>query len=344
MMHNNYEIHKLSEKKEFLEKVFQLLETEFNYSGENKVSVDFFPLLKEENLQNNFILIDPTNNDLIGHIGTKPNLYHVNGTDYPILHLGGIAISNKHQGKGNFRYLFSYILNQLQKRYAFLFLWSDKNDLYAKYDFFPVGGQIQPVENYSPINGYRDTEYHKLESDQQKQLKNLYKDSHKYFLMPTREDWNDLNGTSSAKLFIKENKSNEITSYYIMNKGQDLKNVIHEFGIKEDVFEKELKEFQKNACFLPFQFFPLEEEFFQLQYTVLCKLGNPYFLANFASDFSRGEITDFKFSNNEVDFIFENKDYQMEVKNFFESLWGPQIIKEFFGRYQGLYVPGIESI
>ena len=139
-----------------------------------------------------------------------------------------------------------------------------------------------------------------------------------FFFKPER-DWSDFENTTSANLFIKRNCS-EIISYYLEGKGQDLNNIIHEFGIQLDHFEEEFLNFQQNACYMPFQFFPSEQDFYQLQYTALCKFGNPYFLQNFIRDYSRGEIQNIKKQDNQLAFIFDNNEYTLSTREMMEVL------------------------
>jgi predicted N-acetyltransferase YhbS len=340
-MEENTQVIRLSETPELLSQVVKIIEKEFGYKAENSVEVDFYPLLKEDNFYNNFVLINDVN-EVLGHVGTKPCVYSIGENQYPILHMGGIAVPAEHQGKGYFRKLFSEVVYQLEKRHAFLFLWSDKQDLYEKFGFFPVGGQIQPKESYKDIEGYQKTTYKELNENEKQNIQDIYKANSLFFFKPDR-DWDDFANTTSANLYIKKD-SQEIIGYYLEGKGQDLNNVIHEFGIHIDHFEEEFVSFQDNACFMPFQFFPIEQDFFQLQYTALCKFGNPYFLQNFIKDFSRGEIQNIQKKDDQLTFIFDNNDYQLTSREMLEALWGPQVVQEFFGRYQGLYIPGIESI
>lgn len=345
-MEEHLRVVRLSEIPEKINEVCKLIETEFQYSPENSVKTDFYPLLREENFHNNFLLLYKESDDneiLIGHIGTKPCLYQVYQNDYPILHMGGIAIANDYQGKGYFKYFFDYVLNLLGKRHAFLFLWSDKPDLYKKFNFFPVGGQIHAREEYKTIEGYQKIKANDLTDEQLAQLKEIYDLNSHIFFKPRREDWNEVKETKSINIYINEVENN-IIAYYLEGKGQDLNNVIHEFGIHPDHYDTELLKFQENSAWIPFQLYPLDQDFFQLQYTALCRLGNPYFLQTFVSDYTMNEIQNYKNDNGNVSFVFDNHEYNCTEVELYEMLWGPQIVKEFFGRYQGLYVPGIESI
>lgn len=340
-MEENTQVIRLSESPELLSQVIDIIEKEFKYHPDNSVQVDFYPLLKEDNLYNNFVLINDAN-EVLGHVGTKPCVYRVGENQYPILHMGGIAVPEEHQGKGYFKKLFSEVIYQLEKRHAFLFLWSEKQELYEKFGFFPIGGQIQPRETYQKIEGYEKVTYKDLKEEEKQNLKDIYQTNALFFFKPER-DWSDFENTTSVNLHVKKDDG-EIISYYLEGKGQDLNNVIHEFGIQLDHFEDEFLNFQQNACFMPFQFYPIEQDFYQLQYTALCKFGNPYFLQNFIKDYSRGEITNIEKKDDQLAFIFDNNDYSLSAREMMEVLWGPQIVQEFFGRYQGLFIPGIESI
>lgn len=340
-MEQETQVIRLSEAPELITQVIDIIEKEFQYGSDHSVKVDFYPLLKEDNFYNNFVLIN-AKNEVIGHVGTKPCLYNVGENQYPILHLGGIAIDSRFQGQGHFRKLFGDVIHLLEKRHAFLFLWSEKQELYQKFGFSPIGGQIQPNEKYTPIEGYLKTKFTDLSEQELTNIKDIYKSNSLFFFRPDRE-WEDALNVSSSNLYIKK-EGDEVVSYYVEGKGQDLNQVIHEFGIHLDHFEDEILKFQDNACFLPFQFYPTEKDFFQLQYTALFKFGNPYFLQNFLADFSRGEIKNIQKQGDSISFIFDNNDYQVTQQDMMEMLWGPQVVQEFFGRYQGLYIPGIESI
>ncbi|MGB0453623.1 MAG: GNAT family N-acetyltransferase [Bacteriovoracaceae bacterium] len=337
---------RLSDRAEFGDQVIQAMEREFGYDPENKAITDFFPLLNSHNFSNNFILIEEETETLIGHIGTKPRVWSIGGVEFPIVLMGGIFIDNKFQGHGLFRNFFQEVLSLIDPNTLFSILWSDKMDLYKKFGFIELGGQIQAQEHYKELEDYKKVSQRDLTDEQLKEIKSLFEQMHSKWLMPhrTSEDWKEWQNVESASLYIKE-ENKRIVSYYLKDKGQDLKDMIHEIGIDQSLFETELLKFKDNRSWIPMQLFQLDETFFQLQVSCLAKAINQNVVQKFIEVFCSSKIKVLELLEDSIIKVeIQNEVFDFHIEDLLQIILGPTVVDDFQGNFRGLYFPGIDSI
>ena len=176
-------------------------------------------------------------NKLIGHVGTKPRTLDIAPQQINCVFIGGIVIDENYQNKGVFRLVFNQILDILKMNFDYAFLWSDKVEMYKKFHFKPLSfcnltiSQSDTCDTLLKSN-YRLRSFKQLTNSERHQIRKLYKDKvESSFITPlrTKKNWEEIESTSSIKLYVKYKESN-ISSYCLLGKGQDYQNIIHEFA------------------------------------------------------------------------------------------------------------------
>lgn len=233
-------IKRLSDQPKLYKKVINLIEESYSYEQINSFEIDFYPLINKSNWKNCYVILDQTSNELLGHIGTKPRFIVFSNENIDCIFLGGIAIKKEFQGKGIFKSAFSHLLDALKSKYSYAFLWSDKIELYKKFNFSPISYSYLKINlnqtSKTLLNlNYQQKSFKELASSEKRQIRKLFKENiEKVYVTPKRTDkiWNEVEEISSIDLFIKY-KNNQISSYCLLGKGQDYQNIIHEFVCSE---------------------------------------------------------------------------------------------------------------
>lgn len=339
----------LLEKPEYFDKTLALIEEAFKYTDDNKFYNDFYPLMEPENHQHNHILLNDEG-IILGHIGVKLRKISFNGAHLDCALLGGIAINPAHQGKGLFRKLMSEVLSVYNKDVGLFILWSDKFELYEKFQFHKAGAQIQTgsQDQLSPyLNGlFHKTKFKNLSEDETQQIINIYENvtSQNYLTFErTKRDWDSLKKIESIDLYILETNEGKILSYFCQNKGHDLTHIIHELGYLP-FYKKEIFKLLKNQkLWLPEP--ELKNISYQhMSYLGLFKIGNQDKLNKFLMSISGKKLEINSLDKKEITFLFKNEPFSLLHPDFLTSLLGPNPIPEFQPFCKPLYLSGADSI
>jgi len=230
-----FKIIQLSKKPNLFLETVKLIEKNYEYSPTNSYKVDFYPLMNKKNWENCYLVMNK--NKLIGHVGTKPRTLDIAPQQINCVFIGGIVIDENYQNKGVFRLVFNQILDILKMNFDYAFLWSDKVEMYKKFHFKPLSfcnltiSQSDTCDTLLKSN-YRLRSFKQLTNSERHQIRKLYKDKvESSFITPlrTKKNWEEIESTSSIKLYVKYKESN-ISSYCLLGKGQDYQNIIHEFA------------------------------------------------------------------------------------------------------------------
>lgn len=335
------EITNLKARPHLLAKTLQLIEESFEYQSPHKFQTDFAPLVESSNHQNCFILIDEEEN-VLGHIGAKEKKIKINNQDFQITLLGGIAIAKEHRGKGFFQDLMQDVLAEKRSDTALFILWSDLEKLYHQFGFFLCGNQFEVPQKKS-IQQYTKTTYHELSSPDKKSIQELYQKSFSYLyhtLERSSDDWKAIELITSAELYIQKN-NNEITSYFFMNKGQDLQGIIYEYGTTKDINHliNECSSYGKVWMGYPI----IETDI--LQYQFFLGLGNTSDFKKLVSALSNNQVSirEINIMKQEVFFDFNQELLSLQTEDFLRGLIGPGIFEEF-GEMKSIFISGLDSI
>jgi predicted N-acetyltransferase YhbS len=330
----------LSEKSSCFESTLKLIERSFEYKKPHSFAVDFAPLVDKSNHHNCFIYIDE-NDDVLAHIGVKERTISFQGSQFSVCLLGGIAVDEKHRGEGIFQTLLNDILAEKRSDTTLFLLWSNLEKLYNKFGFHLCGTQFE-LALERKATPFQRTLLKNLSLEEKNELKSLYKSSFsaRYLTLErTEKDWKELEEILSADLYIRK-KDGLMQDYYFMNKGQDLSDVIYEYGSKND-FKNYLGELaQYGKVWMGTNFLECEN----LQYQFFMAPGDLKLFANFVLSIT-GEkfaIRNINLMKQEVFFDFNDETLSLGIDEFLRGLFGPGIFEEIEVPF--LFISGLDSI
>lgn len=325
--------------------LIKLIEKSFDYNDSNNFDIDFFPLMSASNSKNCYIMLD-LNDNLIGHIGLLPRIISNNNIQIPVTFIGGIVVDPQFQHKGYFRELLNHVIKIHEKKSSLYILWSHLHELYEKFDFYPAIGMLEHTPDDKLANNLTKTLFKNLDQSNKEQIKNLYNQLHNELSTVLRddEDWKNIEKITSTDLFFKTSSKNEIEFYYFKNKGQDLSEVVHEFGYKDLIAKEELfKILQSETSWLPEnskKHFPKA----QLCSSALVRIGDNELFQNFVHQWTENQITILNLSLQEIEFEFQNNLYDMTINEFLPLILGPNPALEFIDFGKPLFISGLDSI
>ncbi len=345
---SNYITSNLSKSPDFYEETIDLIQKSFRYDSENSFSKDFWPLMNPHNHKRCHIVIDKDKNKVICHIGFCFRDIRVAGQKFPIALIGAIATDENYQGQGIFKRLFNELIEQYIKDVSFFLLWSEKDEMYSKFNFFEFGSVIQTgVEdlNITEIEqiGFSKTKLANLSPQDLTQIKVLYSHNYNKYISLNRrsKDWDQLCYITSSDLYIKRNDKNIITHYFFANKGFDLSNVIHEISFYND--EELIEKLSKFKLWLPEKHQSYIKHALCL-YTGLIKLGNPEKFTRFITQVYSNELYINNITDNVVQFEFQQETYTLPINDFINMTLGPKPAKEFIRYAPWFSISGLDSI
>lgn len=225
MSEKYYEFTTLSAFPELEDQTNLLIEEEFSYLKNHSFKTDFAPLTNARNLSHRYILIDSENMKVVAHIGTRLRDFIWMGETIPVCMIGGVAVKKELQGMGIFKSLMERTIHTLESQCALFLLWTDKHELYEKWDFYLAGKQWSYRSTQVSTHTFHKTLYRDLSEDKKEEIKELYlKEITTKFFSPLRdeEDWKDIESITSTDLYVYDE------GYFFMNKGMDLIDIVHE--------------------------------------------------------------------------------------------------------------------
>jgi len=321
-----------------LASTLSLIEKAFQYEKGHHFDVDFAPLMDESNHENCFVKLN-TEGNVIAHIGfCKRTL-----GGHPIGMLGGIAVDERYRGEGYFQELMQEIISEHRGDVAFFLLWSDQEKLYKKFGFYLCGAQIE-LPQTGQKKEFKKVLLSSINSNEKKQIKELYEQSFsKTYLSFNRtdDDWINIEKIQSSDLYIKVNQDS-ISDYFFMNKGQDLKGIIFEYGTIGNFKEliAELRAYGKVWSPLD-----LKIDSSEAQYQFLLSPGDPLLLSQFIKAYTNNliSIRDINLIKREVYFDFNNEVLALEIEEFLRGIFGPAPFEEI-GEIPPIFISGLDSI
>ena len=315
-----------------------LIERSFEYKKPNTFEIDFAPLIDQSNFANCFIMLDE-NENVIAHIGVCER----NILGFNMAMLGGIAVDEARRGEGFFQELIQDVLAEKRSEVAFFLLWSDQEKLYKKYGFNLCGTQIE-IPQTKNAKTFQQSKLHLLNDKQKKEIQEIYQKSFSQIYTTverTNADWTLLEKVTSADLYYEEEQG-KITSYFIMNKGQDLTGVIYEYGSLGDIKELIPKMSAYGKVWLGSNFIQSEE----MQYQFFLGLGDSRMFSDFVRVFTNQKmlIHEINLMKQEVYFYFNDELLSLEVEDFLRGILGPGIFEEIEADIRPLFISGLVSI
>ncbi len=321
----------LKERPDLALDTLNLIHKSFAYSKSNRFDIDFYPLFNEENFQNIHILVNE-NNLVVASIGFLEKKLKFKNRSVTVGFLGGIAVDEKSRGQGVFKDFFSEILKIYENQVALLFLWSNLYEMYNKFDFHLAGEfyEYQPLEAVETMKSKKLSELSQSDWDL---IKKIYNENHNRYLAVERtaNDWNKIKKVSSVNGYIHND------NYYFFNKGEDLMNVVHEFG------GGDLSELAKitYSVWSPTKL-QLKNE--SKKTLALVKVADAKLFLAFLDTFFEGKIKVNTLTAKEIKFQFNQQVFVESISNFLTLLFGPNPAQEFQMYLPSLFIGGVDSI
>lgn len=331
-MKNSLKISNLAKNPELREQSIKLIESAFGYDSKNSFAIDFYPLVCNENNHNCYIIIE--SNTVIAHIGVLPKKLQLGSNIIDINFYGGIAVAEQARGKGIFQTLFNHVVDKYDNCHLHL-LWSDKIKMYKKFFFYPAISQYEFSHQGNASKEYIKTHIELLSSEEKKQIQLLYQNDSNNNILRTEDDWQRISRITSADFYIKKHNE-KIIDYFVMNKGADLKGVIHEHY---QLDEKKLNLLRGHGKVWSSK--PIGNVSSTLLYASLVRIGKKF--NEFVKALTQDQIHIIKYSNEGVDFCFQSKDYFMPTEEFIVGLLGPGSFEEL-NNLASIYICGLDSI
>jgi predicted N-acetyltransferase YhbS len=330
----------LSEKPSCFHATLKLIEECFEYKRPHSFQIDFAPLIDKSNHNNCFIMLDE-NENVIAHVGVKERDFIINNTKFPVTLMGGIAVDKTRRGEGIFQTLFQDILAEKRSDTTLFLLWSDLEKVYNKFGFHLCGTQFE-LSSGNEKSPFINTTYNALNDVEKKQIKELYRSSFaKSYLTLERNDdeWNLIAKITSANLFVQKHNG-IIQSYYFQNKGQDLPQIIYEYGTKNDLatYLKEISRYGK--VWMGTDLVPTEN----LQYQFLMGTGDMRLFSEFIFEMTNRKfaVRNINIMKQEVFFDFNEETLSLELPEFLRGVFGPGVFEEI--ELKPLFISGLDSI
>ena len=132
-----------------------------------------------------------------------------------------------------------------------------------------------------------------------------------------------------------------MTSYFFMNKGQDLQGVIYEYGTQGSLQEliNEMRPYGKVWTGLPTQ------DDSEAQYQFFMAPADPRLFANLIGNYTQNQmrIEDINPMKQEVYFHFQDELLGLETEEFLRGVFGPGPFEEL-GNLKPIFISGLVSI
>jgi predicted N-acetyltransferase YhbS len=321
----------LKESPDFVQKTYKLIETAFEYTEKNSFGVDFYPLMNEENHSHCFICIE--DGEVIAHIGVLNRHFNLNGKKVNISMYGGIAVHEDFRGRGIFKKLFNNI-QETYKDSVLHLLWSEKLELYEKYNFHPCVDLYEyQKEKYSHLFDISQTKIDELTKEELEKITELYNSANEFRISRNKKHWEELSKITSVDLYLIK-KDGRIVNYFIMNKGQDLSGIVHEYGIIDDNYLRVFRSF--GNVWTPFNNGASSVNMF----ATILKVGDTKSFIKFIKSYTNIEISNI--SKDSIIFNYLECEHQFSQAEFLQGVFGPGRFKEL--KIPPLFVSGLDSI
>lgn len=245
----------------------------FSYTKEEGTVARDFPLFYNiHNLKHLWAAYE--GEKLIGHAGYFPAVLRVENLPLLVAGIGGVYTEADHQGQGLGTKLIEKNIFEAKKNGAALaVLWSDRHDFYGKMGFYLTGRQWTIVlePKFSAALHDRGTQLHldksSLEIFEGGDDSNFLRQSHEMIshlpigVSRTLEEHTAYLASGSCRV-ISAWAGNELAAYFVIGKGKDLTNCVHEWAGDEAALHHLaahcLETFQQTLYLFSPQFMPDE--------------------------------------------------------------------------------------
>lgn len=326
----------LADSPRFIMKTLTLIESAFEYPDKEQFDTDFYPLFNKNNFENCFVIVE--DDQVLAHIGVKLRKLIINKQTHLIAMYGGIAVDANQRGRGLFTHLFEHVL-ELNKNVALHLLWSEKLDLYKKFDFYPAIDLFQyPLQKIETPNKNLMIEKKplaELTNREFEAVKNLYDSSLSPHLARGQQDWNEIKEISSTEFYLIK-KDRSVVNYFFKGKGADLCNIIHEYGFIDKEY---LSIFRSYAdVWTPFK---VDELSPNTLFATVLTYGQKQLFTELVRNYTGILIK--QITKDLVVFLFEGSEITLPIDEFLQGVFGPGRFQELI-KTPPIFISGLDSI
>lgn len=256
-----------------LTELTSLISSALGYNKEERgVAKDFPQLYQASNSKHLWAAFD--DKKLVAHAGFYPAVLKVEGLGLPVAGIGGVFTTEEKQGQGLATKLIEKCVREAKRGGAALaFLWSDKHEFYGKLGFHLVGRQwtVAFEPKHAPVltamgeklgipaNALQFTD-EKLDGEFLRQS-HAYLDVYPLGVARSPEE-HALYLESGSCRVISAWVGKQLAAYFVIGKGKDLQNYIHEWagaeGALHHLAARCLQDFGHGLFLLSPQFMPDE--------------------------------------------------------------------------------------
>ena len=175
-----------------------------------------------------------------------------------------------------------------------------------------------------------------MSESEKKELESLYKEKiNNSFISPRREisDWKEIEQITSSDLFIKKHDKKTI-GYFFVNKGQDLRNIIHEYAFHENFQQQELQNLRSFSLW-DYHYNSSKENNAHFYPSTLMRIGNQKLFAELVYDASMEKIHIKEITDKKIFFSEDIQSNEIKSKTF---------LNNFFLYEKNIYISGLDSI
>ena len=157
----------------------------------------------------------------------------------------------------------------------------------------------------------------------------------------TDEQWQELAAITSADLYYQEDDQ-KMTSYFFMNKGQDLGGIIYEYGTIKEISSFITKISSYGKVWLGSDLLTPNS----IQYQFFMGIGSTRIFSQFIKKYTRDLviIRDINSMKQVIYFDFQGETLELSINDFLLGLFGPGIFEEMEADIRPIFISGLESI
>lgn len=300
---------------EYYDEMISLIEHSFGYTYAYSIAEDFAPLFSKNSDAHNLLFFNQKN-QLVGHIGILKKKLCYRGHEFPVILIGGVCVSSSFRGQGNLTKMMEHALSMFEGQYLLALLWSSMTQMYEKFAFYEAGQVIQTGDkSLVAPPGFEKVDISSCSQDTWQWIKESYnkRAPHEAFLKRSRRDWDIIQEMKSVSLYV----NTKTQEYFMMNKGMDLPEIIHEYT-PQKILNQKLENFpvwthpQKTN----------QKAIGKTLYLSFMKIGAAEILSDFLALYSKGRTQEVRFQNDVI---------KLEVDKQVKKLSPPQLLRSLFG-------------
>lgn len=303
---------------ELLNASISLIESSFHYQKPFSFKKDFWQFFETDNLENCKVAL--YDNQVISTIFLRPVTFNYQSIEVNSFFIGGISVTQEFRGKNIFKNFFNTVLDNYKHKAALYFLWSEKEDLFQKWDFYNFGVIYEKSSNETSVIEFNET---KIDSNK---LLQLYTDSYQNYIKPVRtiKDSEKILTHTTSTILEKEK------SICFRGKGMDLKNIIFES------YPQKMPYYPQNSIIWSLE----QTDEVIVRYMGMMKIANFDLYNQFLKSISLNQIS----TSDNYNIVLNGESFDVSPIEHIQGIWGPNFFEETKAIIPTIYISGLDSL